>query len=134
MSDMNVNLSGMLCAAQSIDYEWQQIINKLFFTYGIRSSNSKTRDKEILHALELKEAQKENCITTGFLTVTHAEQEKIQEKKKERRKENNPEAYADCQNGAEILGKQLYLAIKMKKEWEIKEKEKLKEKRRANHI
>jgi hypothetical protein len=125
---------GMLQLVRKPDYEWQQIIDRLYRKYGIRSTKSKTRDKEILHALELKEAQKENSITTKFLTVSKNEQEKIQEKKKEKRVENNPKAYPNSVKGAEILGQQLYLAIKMKKEWEEKDKEKIKEKKRTKQI
>ena len=78
-------------------------------------SGSKTIDKMRLHERELQEAQKENGITSKFLTVTKAEQEKIQEKKKAKREENNPELKQNSTKGQEILGEQIMLAIEWKK-------------------
>ena len=78
------NISCLPSIANVIDEEYKRIIRKLA-QYGMRPSGSKTTDKMRLHERELQDAQKENCITSKFLTVTKAEQEKIQEKKKEKR-------------------------------------------------
>lgn len=108
----NCNASSI---AYVIDYEYQRIIRKLQ-QYGMKPSGSKTTDKMRLHERELQEAEKENCITSKFLTVTKAEQEKIQEKKKEKKMEANklPET-SDLYKGQEILGQQKMIAIELKK-------------------
>ena len=107
------------------DAEWQRIIDKLWNVYGIRSTGSKTLDKQILREHELKDAQKETSATNKFLTVTKSEVEKIINKKKEKKVENEPKTTPDESKGAEILGKQIFLAIQMKQELEnIKSKKK----------
>ncbi len=98
------------------DTEWQRIIELLSSKYGVKSSGSKSADKAKLHELELREAQRENTVTSKFLTVTKGEQEKIQEKKKTKRKDINLEKKSENQQGAKILGEQIYIAIKMNKE------------------
>ena len=95
-----------------IDYEYQQIIRKLA-QYGLKPSGSKSVDRERLHKVELQEAQKENFVSSKFLTVTTREQEKIQEEKKEKREENNPELYQN-KIGQELLGQQIMIAIDLK--------------------
>ena len=109
-----INLSGMVSFSGAPDPEWQAIIRRLL-SYGRKSTGSKSRDKELLHSVELEKAKLENIVSSKFLTVTKSEQEKIQNKKKEKRIENNPEAYPNSQKGAKFLGEQLYLAIQMKK-------------------
>ena len=101
------------------DPEWQKIIDKLWNDYGIRSSGSKSLDKQILHELELKELQSNplGANLSKFLTITEAEFNKIRNKKKEKKLQqdgliNHPET----QRGAEILGQQIFLAIQLKKE------------------
>ena len=106
------------------DSEWQKIINKLWNDFGIRSSGSKSLDKQKLHELELRQAEKESCVTCKFLTVTKAEQEKIQAKKKAKREENKIIPNSDNMKGAEIFGKQIFLAIQMKHEQDIQENKK----------
>ena len=96
------------------DAEWQRIINKLWQEYGIHSSGSKSLDKQILHEHELREAEKEPAVSNKFLTVTKSEQEKIQDKKKSIKAENGPEENLNYSKGAEIFGKQIFIAIKMK--------------------
>ena len=98
------------------DAEWKRIILRLWYKYGIHSTGSKSADKQKLHELELKEMEYETTVTSKFLTVTKAEQEKILKKKKDKRIENNPELYPNSRKGAEILGKQILLAIQMKQE------------------
>ena len=98
------------------DAEWQRIIEKLWKVYGIRSSGSKALDKQILHEHELKDAQKETTATNKFLTIDRFELEKIIEKKKTKKAENEPVTNKEVSNGAEILGKQIFLAIQMKQE------------------
>ena len=96
------------------DAEWQRIINKLWNVYGVRSSGSKALDKQILHEHELKDAQKETEATSKFLTVTRYEVEKIINKKKAKKAENEQKIDSEQTKGAEILGKQIFLAIQMK--------------------
>ena len=98
------------------DAEWQRIIDKLWKVYGIRSSGSKALDKLILHEHELKDAQKETTATNKFLTIDRFELEKIIEKKKSKKAENESVQNKDVSKGAEILGKQIFLAIQMKNE------------------
>lgn len=98
----------------SIDYEYMRIIKRLA-EYGIRPSGSKTSDKLKLHELELREAEKENCITSKFLTVSIKEQEEIQDKKKKKREEIDPKIKQNPTKGQEILGQQIMIAIEMKK-------------------
>lgn len=110
MEIYKISMCTMSCA---IDEEEKAIMRKLK-QYGINASGRKSLDKAKLREIELREAQKEDCITNKFLTVTKGEQEKIQNKKKEKRKEANPEKYPDSARGQKILGEQIYLAIKMK--------------------
>ena len=98
------------------DAEWQRIIDKLWKVYGIRSSGSKALDKQILHEHELQEAQKETTVTNKFLTIDRFELEKIIEKKKSKIAENEPTTNKNISKGAEILGKQIFIAIQMKQE------------------
>lgn len=98
-----------------IDDEYQKIIARLRM-YGYEPTGNKSADRAKLHEIELREAKKENCVTTKFLTVSTNEQEKIQEKKREVRKENNPELYTNIKEAEKFLGEQIYLAIKMKKQ------------------
>jgi len=98
------------------DAEWQRIIDKLWKVYGIRSSGSKALDRQILHEHELKDAQKETAATNKFLTIDRFELEKIIEKKKTKNSENEPVINKEVSKGAEILGKQIFLAIQMKQE------------------
>ena len=109
-----VKFSGMVSLYNSPDAEWLAIIRKLL-SYGKTSTGSKSGDKDLLHSIELEKAKLENNISSKFLTVTKNEQEKIQSKKKEKRIENNPELYPNSQQGAKVLGEQLYLSIQMKK-------------------
>ena len=98
------------------DAEWQRIIEKLWNDFGIRSSGSKSLDKQKLHELELKQAEQESAVTSKFITVKKSEQERIQDKKKNKKAENEPVHSSDSTKGAEILGKQIFLAIQMKQE------------------
>lgn len=112
----NINPINIACKqsiSNVIDEEYKRIIRKLQ-QYGMRPSGSKTTDKMRLHERELQDAQKENCITSKFLTITKAEQEKIQEKKKEEKEEINPESNQNSTKGQEILGNQIMLAIEWK--------------------
>ena len=113
----------------SIDYEYAMIIRKLL-QYGLKPSGNKSHDKLRLHEIELREAKKENAVSSKFLTVTKGEQEKIQEKKKEKRIENDPRSHAETMKGQRILGEQVLLAIKMKKELEKRDKKKHEEKKK----
>lgn len=96
----------------TIDYEYMQIIRKLA-QYGLKPTGSKSTDRARLREIELRQAEKESCVTTKFLTVTTEEQEKIQAKKKEKKAENNPDIYQN-KIGQEALGEQIMLAIKLK--------------------
>lgn len=117
---MSINVDSNYTASFTIkpkpDSEWQKIINKLWNDFGIRSSGSKSLDKQKLHELELRQAEKESCVTCKFLTVTKTEQEKIQAKKKTKKEENKITPNSDNMKGAEILGQQIFLAIQMKQE------------------
>ena len=115
MTKINAIFSGaMLSISLGPDEEHKRIIRKLK-AYGYRSTGSKSRDKELLRRIELEQAKKENSVSSKFLTVSKAKQEKIQEKKKEKRIENNPELYQQTMQGQQILGEQIMLAIEMKK-------------------
>ena len=99
--------------AYTIDEEEKRILRKLL-QYGIKGTGKKTIDKAKLQELELRQAQKENCISSKFLTVSQNEQQKIQDKKKAKRQEANPEKYQKTDKAQIVLGEQIYLAIKMK--------------------
>ena len=105
------------------DAEWQRIINKLWNDFGIRSSGSKSLDKQKLHELELKQAEQESAVRTKFLTVTKSEQEKIQAKKKDKKAENEQQK-SEVTDGAKLLGEQIFLAIQMKHDEDIQENKK----------
>lgn len=105
------------------DAEWQRIINKLWNDFGIRSSGSKSLDKQKLHELELRQAEQESAVRTKFLTVTKSEQEKIQAKKKEKKAENEQQK-SEVSDGAKLLGEQIFLAIQMKQEQDNKDNKK----------
>lgn len=98
-----------------MDEEEKRIARRLL-QYGITPTGNKTADKARLHEIEIKEAKTLNYISNKFLTVTKTEQQNIQEAKKEKRKEINPELYSDTDNANKVLGEQIYLAIKMKKD------------------
>ena len=113
---VNSNYDSFFSISKAPDEEWKRIILRLWYKYGIQSTGSKAADKQKLHELELREMEYETATTSKFLTVTKSEQEKILKKKKEKRIENNPELYKNSTKGAEILGKQIFLAIQMKHE------------------
>lgn len=102
------------------DDEWQRIIDRLWHKYGIRSTGSKAADKAKLHELEIKEAELlgGECDCGRFLTVERSELEKIRNKRRDKKIEKDPKNFPNTEKGAKILGEQLYLAIKMKKEHE----------------
>ncbi len=109
------------------DAEWKKIIYVLWVKYGIRSTGSKILDKQKLRELELKEIREKNGEVSGeFVTVSKIEIEKIKEKIKEKKIQKNPKEYAE-QHGAQILGEQIMIAIKMKKEEDEKENKKKRE-------
>lgn len=122
--NVDSNYTAFFTTKPKPDSEWQRIIDKLWNDFGIRSSGSKSLDKQKLHELELRQAEKESCVTSKFLTVTKAEQEKIQAKKKVKREENKNIPVPENMKGAEILGKQIFLAIQMKQEQDIYENRK----------
>lgn len=111
--------SGMLIFKQSPDAEHKRIIRRLM-VYGYTPTYNKNSDYNMLRRIELKLAKMENCISSKYITVTKAEQEKIQEKKKAKREENNPELKQNSTKGQEILGEQIMLAI----EWKERRKNK----------
>ena len=115
------------------DYEYEQIKRKMF-QYGLKPSGSKSRDKARLHEVELREAKKENAVSSKFLTVTKSEQEKIQDKKKQKRIDIDPKKYPETTKGQRLLGEQIMLAIKMKKELEEKYKNKRNEAKKKDKI
>ena len=106
------------CSAScpGIDAEELLIIQKLL-AYGVTPTGDKSADREKLHQIEINKAKQLNYVSNEFLTVSSAEQEKIQERKKERRKEIYPEEkkeYRENFTGANALGEQIYLAVNMK--------------------
>ena len=105
------------------DAEWQQIIERLWNVFGIRSSGSKALDKHKLLELELKQAEQESAVRTKFLTVTKSEQEKIQAMKKDKNADNEQQK-SEVADGAKVLGEQIFLAIQMKHEEEIQDNKK----------
>ena len=92
------------------DAEWKRIIHVLWVKYGVRSTGNKSLDRQKLRELELKE---------------------IKEKIKEENIKNNPKDYAN-QHGAQILGEQILMAIKMKKEEEDRENKKKRDNKYQN--
>ena len=63
------NISSFGCfsctVAYTIDEEEKRILRKLL-QYGIKGTGKKKIDKAKLHELELRQAQKENCISSNF--------------------------------------------------------------------
>ena len=109
-----------------IDEEEKRIMAKLL-EYGETPTGNKTVDKAKLRNIELKKAKLEPCVSNKFITVSIAEQERIQEKKKEKREIDNPKDpifEASDFKGAKAMGEQLYLAIQLKKKEEDKFKKK----------
>ncbi len=115
------------CAMPAIDEEEKEIMARLR-AYGEIPTGNKTTDRAMLRRIELQKAHTEPVATNKFLTVSQNEVQKIIDNKKKHKKEANPELYKDFK-GAEALGQQVYLAIKMKNE-----KDKAKEKERKNNI
>lgn len=107
-------ISAISCSTFVYDLEYKAIIRKLA-QYGLKPSGNKSSDKMKLHEIELREAQKEDGITSRFLTVSKNEQEKIQEKKQEKQNIANPPITQDNMLGQQLLGEQLMLVIEMKK-------------------
>lgn len=102
------------CPGYVLDWEYRAIIRKLA-QYGLKPSGNKSSDKMKLHQIEVREAKKEDEVTSKFLTVGKGEQEKIQEKKEEKKEIENPQAIQDNQLGQHLLGQQILLAINLKK-------------------
>lgn len=100
------------------DAEWQKIMERLWTKYGVRSTGNKTLDKLKLHELELKEAEAlgEIANSCNFITITKDELEKILRKKKVKKEQvkNKVKQKDEITKSAEILGKQIFLAIQMK--------------------
>ena len=119
MSKKITSIGGFISFSCGIDEEWKRIIRRLK-VYGIRSTGSKAKDKEILRSIELKKVQMENIVSSKYITISKGEQEKILAKKKEKKGENNPKLTQSNQHGAKLLGEQLYLAIQMKNKKEKK--------------
>lgn len=109
----------------SVDSEEKEIMRRLL-AYGITPTGNKSADRAKLHAIELEHAKNDNYISNKYYTVTKNEQEKIQEHKKEIKKlinKNDSRKLAEGKKeGAKLLGEQLYLAIKLKNEKEMKDK------------
>lgn len=115
MTKINPIINGtMMHISFGPDEEHKRIMRKLM-AYGYRSTGSKSGDIELLRRIELKQAKMDNCVSSKYLTVSRAEQEKIQEEKREKRVENNPELYQQTTQGQQILGEQIMLAIEMKR-------------------
>ena len=112
-----IKSGGMVSLSHIPDAEHRRIMRKLM-AYGYTPTGNKAADTEMLHRIEIKQAEMENCISSKFLTVTRAEQEKIQEKKKEKRAEVNPEL-EQKQLGQELLGQQIMIAIEMKDKFRV---------------
>ena len=112
----SVSSFGISCA---IDLEHQEIMRRLL-AYGITPTGNKTADKANLRKIELEKAKQENSVSNKFLTVTKSEQENIQAKKKEKKKELNPELSPEFNpndfKGSKIMGEQIFLALKIKKD------------------
>ena len=98
----------------TIDLEEKEKMNKLM-AYGVTPTGDKATDKATLRRIEEQKAKEENIVSNKFLTVSSNEQEKIQENKKTKRKENNT-GKNQVSTGANILGQQVYLAIRLKKQ------------------
>ena len=115
--------SVILSVALSEDQEWKRIKERLWNKYGIRSLGSKSADKAKLHELEMKEVEQlgGECNSGKFITVSRAEIEKVKNKRRDKKIEKNPKEFPNTAKGAKILGEQIYLAIKMKKEQEDKD-------------
>ena len=105
------------------DAEWQRIINRLWNEFGVRSSGNKAADTQKLHELELQEAQKKASDKSDFLTLKEDEIEKI---KKNKNENTDDKKVLDFQKseGADILGKQIFLAIQMKQGEDIQDNKK----------
>lgn len=89
-------------AAPYIDSEEQEIAAKLL-AYGETPTGDKSTDKAKLHRIEYEKAKQESTVSANkFLTVSTAEQERIQEKKKENRKING-QSLKEEMKGASIL-------------------------------
>ena len=119
MSKKITSIGGLISFSCGIDEEWKRIIGRLK-TYGRRSTGNKARDTEILRSIELNKVQTENSVSSKYITVSKEEQEKILAKKQEKKGEDNTKPAQNSQQGAKLLGEQLYLAIQMKNKKEKK--------------
>lgn len=73
-------------AAPYVDSEAKEIAARLM-AYGITPTGDKSTDRAKLHKIEAEKAKQESIVSSSkFLTVSTAEQEKIQDKKKENKK------------------------------------------------
>lgn len=117
ISRINIQ-SNSSVSALCVDEEEKRIAAKLL-EYGILPSGNKTVDKARLREIELKEAKSANYISNKFITVTLAEQEKIQEQKNLKKEENVIDKNIDFKenfNGAKALGEQIFITMKLKKQ------------------
>ena len=109
-----MSVKSINCSLFVYDWEYKAIIRKLA-QYGLKPTGNKTSDKMRLHQIEVREAQKEECVTSRFLTVEKGEQEKIQEKKEEKKDIGNLVSTQDAQLGQHLLGEQMMIALRIKK-------------------
>ena len=111
---MNIQGINSFSYCAPIDEEEKRIMQKLM-SYGVTPTGNKTTDKATLRRIELEKAKESNYIRNDLLTVSKIEQERIQAKKKEKQKDLHPDINPEKFEGSKVLGEQIYLAIKMKK-------------------
>lgn len=109
-----MSIKSVSCSLFIYDWEYQAIIRKLA-QYGLRPTGNKSSDKMRLHQIEVREAKKEDEVTSRFLTVGKSEQEKIQDKKEEKNNIGKSLPSNDIQLGQYLLGEQMMIMMKIKK-------------------
>jgi len=95
----------------SIDYEWLEIIKRLK-KYGVKSTGNKTADYTLLKKLERREAETDSC-APNLMNIPQPEQTKLKEGKKEAKTENTPENSLNQLENLDLLGSQIFAAVKM---------------------
>ena len=116
-----------MCFCSASDYEAIEIARRLK-AYGIEPSGDKQADKTKLHEIELQKVKSNNEPTGKFLTISYGKEQEIINSKKEniygslknyRKEKGNKDALKED----DILGRQIFAIIELKKQ-EEKDKKK----------
>lgn len=122
MNIRNIGFSSSISCVSSVDSEEKEIMRRLL-AYGITPTGNKITDRAKLREIELERAKNSNYVIPDLFTVSKSEQDEIQKVKKDKRKEIEKSANNGNLDDLDNLGKQIYIAIQLKKKKSIQTQE-----------